>query len=269
MKLNCTDVEEAIWNSAREGIELDEQHLLHIEQCKSCAEALVEASASVEALGQFKQCPPSPDCRQHVMSKISPKGRKRHTRLAWAFVPAALAAVLTVILCNGNLEKHAKKQIDDSPIASSVSAHQIPQKPKITCAEVPKLKRIERIDIRTARKSGCATSLHARRKRPRPITINHRPTEAIAKNAESLDSQSMATAPADSSSIDEVSFVWGPNSGDGEISYQYTEVNTATGTATVQTVRQIGNSIDVRVEDVPVESMPSSKVIDNADYLNA
>jgi hypothetical protein len=93
VRSRCYAFEEAIWEHARTGTELSADAMDHIHNCDRCALAVREARRVLGAILDTDCVPPTPDCRQAVMARISPA--ERRPRLAWsyAFAGVALAAV--------------------------------------------------------------------------------------------------------------------------------------------------------------------------------
>ncbi len=103
MSVDCTKVSDSIWDNARDGAELSDEELAHIEVCDSCAKTLAEARSCVAALRCIEPYPAGFDCRSAVIERIRP--RRRRLVAAWACAFALVVAGMAIgglLLHRGN-----------------------------------------------------------------------------------------------------------------------------------------------------------------------
>ncbi|MEN6355843.1 MAG: hypothetical protein ABFD83_02025 [Armatimonadota bacterium] len=272
MRLDCAHVEEAIWNTARGEHELTTDEFHHIERCHSCKQAMADAKAGLAALGILKPCPPAPDCRDWIMSRINPvRPIKSRMRFAWAAVPVCAVVILAALFFSIN-----NRRVEIAKPVASIASRQrkapsadrsahvrVAQKPaQVRQANVAAVQ--SRITPQKAPHKHRHVSIALRN------TLSHKPIIAkVSKARTKLGvAKQVASAPPkpseSSSAVKAVSLTWSPGFGNGEVSYQYTEEDKATGEVIIRHTTIRDNSIDVRVESTKAPQKPTSKMLDQS-----
>ncbi len=277
MKPGCADVEEAIWNSVRDEVELTDVELQHIEHCDSCRQALMEVEAGIAALGCLRACPPAPDCREQILSSIT-QTRPVEKRLRFVWVGAvALAALIGVGFY------HLQPVARDKPTATAVVERRARQQSQVLNglgaagnrarrhnAEMAALpdRTIARSMIERPRRRidvSAFPSLHgkaAARIKPAPpnsVQGQHRKQLVITErdNVDEVLVTCVSKAPEGKTVVEAVSVTWPPSSLGSESSYECTADDDAMQVETVETKPQTGRSIDVGIESSPVIEKPT------------
>ena len=263
MRLDCANVEEAIWRCKRDAIELTDDELAHIEQCDSCKQALTEARASVEALDCLRPYPPAPDCRRQVLSQInSTRPVAIGLRLAWAAVPVALAAAMLLALHPGSpVERRLRIPTGRPTDVAAAKRHSEPRSHRSNAVMVVQNRRQARHRImaspsKTAFVPPCINAVaHPRPARPKqsgpPEAIWRRLSDEVA-----LVNEQLRLAIAEDEARRRASLTSPPETAKGEASYDYTEEDQKTGTT--KHIRKTGESIDIWFETPPQERKRAS-----------
>lgn len=247
MRLDCANAEEAISNFARDGVELTEEISRHIEQCESCRQALMEAETVINALGCLRSCPPAPDCRHRVMSQIAPVGSTR-LRIAWTAVSLAFALVILItFLPGGRNHRSTHVTIKHNSVQPRHIAVDIGQARKhdIRIAAAPSRP--------VTRRLPCRHKFHTSRHRDFNLRKSP-PTIEVAASGSRDATAGRGDVPVAGPSVKTVCY--------DEIAYSYTDEDDATGVTIIRHFRQIGDSIDVRIETVSTLKSPTSGMID-------
>jgi hypothetical protein len=259
MRLDCANVEEAIWNSVRDGTEPAERHMRHIASCESCSQAMAEALASVEALTCLKPCPPAPDCRREILSRISSAGPRRfRLRLAWAAACVAFAAVAFVALHHGQPISRDAQAVADGPTVPVLAKRHI-SRPKPDRAS-------DRAGLVASAQPQARHRTRSPRRRHRPIA----PTQAlntVRMQCERTKSPTPARLASTESKLITITCRSEPT--DDAVSYESVEVNEATGVVTTRYIRRTADSVDIRVETAPPIEAPSRGMSDHKEWPEA
>lgn len=252
MSLDCISVSDAIWDFAREGIQLTEEQLRHARSCRCCASALAEAQASVAAFGCVKPYPAAPDCRSAVMGRIS----TQRTRLLPAWIYACAVLLVAVMIAGALLWPHRGRP-------ALVQAKRPPEIPSFAPPKMPARAPEPTREMRTVEleKPGAPGRVrprkpNLRRFEPTPHTHKASPTDTVAPTAPKpgweIPEPQAAPTVDDSSAL---AFVTWPIANQQRDSYQYSYAVTdpATGEVTRCSVKREGNAIEIDMESKPAE----------------
>lgn len=257
MRLDCASVEEAIWNYARDGVELTAQELAHIDSCESCKQAFEQVEAGLKALGTLKYSPDAPDCTGVVMSQIVPARPKRFILLAWS------AVCLLVIVSLGAVLVSSARHVQKAPVQIVKTHPVIPERaePK---AEPQAPEPTANVAVAPVRVAPASSNNRARHKTP----VHIRASRKIAKinstkkpEVEPKQSEPVAKISEPDTDVSKVTLIWS-SPGINETSYEYKEQDRSTGEVITRYTTITPNSIDVRVE-TSKPAKPTSGMIDN------
>ncbi len=258
MRLDCASVEEAIWNYARDGVELTTLELAHIDSCESCKQALVQVESGLKALGTLKYSPDAPDCTGVVMSQIVPARPKR-----FKLLPAWSAVCLLVIVSLGAILVSSARHVQKAPVQIVKTHPVIPERvePK---AEPQAPEPAANVAVAPVRVVPASSNNRVRHKAP----VRIRTDRKIAKidptkkpEVEPKQSEPVAKISESDTDVSEVTLIWS-SPGINETSYEYKEQDRSTGEVITRYTTITPNSIDVRVE-TSKPAKPTSGMIDN------
>jgi|GEM_PF-2011840 len=245
MSLDCISVSDAIWDLAREGIELTEEELHHARSCGSCASTMAEAQASVAALGCIRPYPAVSDCRSAVMGRISTQ--RRRLLPVWSYACAVL--LVAVVIAGAFLRPHGERPAPvQAKMPSEIAGRPSPKmlipvpepKPELR-AEKPQAPRHLRMRELNFKRFEPTRHAHhvphsntlaqtARRNPPPQVSLPNHDSRALA-----YVTWSIASRPQDF------------------YRDSYTLTDSATGEITKCSVKRDGKAIEINMESEPAE----------------
>lgn len=241
MMHECDRIGDAIWEHVRFGTELPPDAERHIAECAECARAVNEARSLSGLVQSASSVPPSPDCAQAVMSRISSGAR----RPVWAY---AVASVLLVVLLIGALmilrpSGEPARMVQDQPKPApraTIVTNPAPKSESPTPAIVPECR--------------VAVVKHPIRHR-RHLAIHQPVPKQIVPRNESPTPEQVAE---ERRAIIAVSATWGEEPIETS-SYAYTQTNEATGETTTCRVVKSPGAVSIFMESKPGGREPPSK----------
>ena len=265
MKLDCAKVEEAIWNSMRDGIHLSGAELQHTQHCGSCRQAITEVETCGDILDCLKPCPRAPDCRQQIRPGSRRTNLSLHDSfLAW--IPAAVffALVILAVFQHGRPADH-RKQLTSSAQTGTVTTQSHPSsdsgasrssKPKMQAAI--ESGRSLHLRVHHSRRYMSGSSSELRRQAP--------VQQAARAGAEPANAQDKGLAigavahqlPASDTDVRSITCTWSPNNVESVTVHEHSEGSRETGLIIMRHTGRTDNSIDITVESVP-EIQPSKE----------
>lgn len=238
MKHSCSEIEEALWESARSGSELAEHVLRHVAGCPACARAFKEAK-QILCASSDNYASSAPDCRAAVMARIGIRGK---ARWAWAYACAAVA-VLAVIA--GGLTLRAPSPGTRQAVRPTPVVRRLPhvdQPKRIVVVPSSEIKRQpppsrDRTIVRTPRL----------RRAPKPIP-SRRPIVAAVPPLVADEVPPTQQEPTPVAAVIVTGIV---NDQSPDMSYGYRERDPVTGVTTECSVTRTGDSIEIHMESTP------------------
>lgn len=221
-----------------------------------------------ELLREAGAVPPSPDCRDAVMARISRRS------MAWAYALAVSLLVFgvagAIVLCRPHqppVQKIVKKTPEQrpAPVVKQETAEREPEAIRHETVSKPAPpKQVVRPVREQQRRPVEKPRPHRRLIAPAPKPDLQVMKPGIAPPPVALEPEADTPAVAPASALDErpvalVVVTWPSSHDTGDVSYSYKEVDAETGDSTDCSVTRSGDSIDVRMQSTPGGDKPPVK----------
>ncbi|MGQ9454234.1 MAG: anti-sigma factor family protein [Armatimonadota bacterium] len=262
MESTCAQIEEIIWEYARENTRLPDHVREHLATCSKCARLLEETRLLSSLLHQAGQVSRAPDCRAAVMSRIARTNRLLVLRkvFAGAAVLLCLAIIAQIIS-----PQHEARQAHRSVVTtqSKSSAKETPASPSAPTETSNRSTRrvvgltdnnqnvvTMNIGLAKSKSRRVAVNLPTKHSRPAnkivdPVT----PEEESQPSVHDTHSSEQAGRNTDGIPITAIYVTWSEHQDQQKESiYVYVEQDVETGEITTCSVKSSGEKMEIHIE---------------------